>query len=132
MKLPVFDLAFPRSLATSLAVHIDRILAGDKEEPPLDKDYVAWARGCSVRLREGDEDFVVLDEYDMGMLDKDVLPEFLDTQTRLFTELVSKEAGKASMLAVVDEMSDATKLMSRLHRALNFDMFDENWKGDCP
>jgi hypothetical protein len=36
------------------------------------------------------------------------------------------------MKAVVGEMSDAAALMSRLQRAMNFDMFDENWKGDRP
>jgi hypothetical protein len=132
MKLRVFDLAFPRSLATSLAVFIDGILASDTVEPPLDRDYVTCARSCSARLREGDDDFVSLDECDMSMLYKDVLPDFLDSRMRVFEELLSHEAGKEPMKSVTGEMSDVAKVMSRLLRAMNFDMFDENWKGDRP
>jgi hypothetical protein len=130
LKLRVFDLAFPKPLAASLAVFIDSILASDTEEPPLDRDYVAWARSCSARLREGEDDFVSLDECDVGMLYKDVLPDFLDSRIRAFEELLSQEAGKEPMKVVTGEMSDVAKLMSRLLRAMNFDMFDENWKGD--
>lgn len=130
MKLRVFDLAFPKPLAASLAVFIDSILASDTEELPLDRDYVAWARSCSARLREGEDDFVSLDECDVGMLYKDVLPDFLDSRIRAFEELLSQEAGKEPIKVVAGEMSDVAKLMSRLLRAMNFDMFDENWKGD--
>jgi hypothetical protein len=132
MKLRVFDLAFPRSLATSLAVFIDGILASDTVEPPLDRDYVAWARKCSARLREGDDDFVSLDESDISMLYQDVLPDFLDSRMLAFEELLSQDAGKEPMKAITGEMSDVAKMMSRLQRAMNFDMFDENWKGDRP
>jgi hypothetical protein len=132
MKLRVFDLAVPRSLATSIAVFIDGILASDTEEPPLDRDYVAWARNCSARLREADDDFVSLDESDISMLYEDVLPDFVDARMRAFEELLSQNAGKEPMKAVTGELSDVARLMSRLLKAMNFDMFDENWKGDRP
>lgn len=132
MMRPAFDIALSRPLAVALVESIEEILAEDRAEDPLSKDYVDWANKCLSQLRAGDDGYVALDEYDMGTLDRDVLPEFLGRRNRALHDLVEGDGDKESMLALIGEMTAASELMSRLHRAANYDIFDENWKGDRP
>lgn len=132
MMRPTFDIALARPLAVALVESIEEILAEDRADDPLSKDYVDWANKCLSRLRAGDDGYVALDEYDMGMLDRDVLPEFMGTRNRALRDLLEGGGDKESMLAVIGEMTAASELMSRLHRAANYDIFVENWKGDRP
>lgn len=130
MKTRTFDIALPLALALPLAAHIDAILAGTDEDGPPDADYSNWAINCAGRLRSGDGEYVSLDEEDISMLASDVLPEFLDTRIGAVERLVDEAGDRDQMLLASGHMGSAVKLMARLHRAINFDMFDQNWIGD--
>lgn len=131
MTTPAFDIAFPRPLALALVEHIEAILAENNADAPLSTGYVDWANKCVSRLRAGEDGLASLDDFDMGMLEKDVLPEFFGAQNKVLREMLEGDADKEEMLRVVEGMQTATEMMSRLHRATNYDIFDANWKGDC-
>lgn len=66
----------------------------------------------------------------MDLLHRDVLPKYFASLGLTFNEYVSQNQGTGQLLEIVEQMAAVGSFMSRLVQAINFDIFDEHWKGD--
>jgi hypothetical protein len=136
---PLYDIAFPESLRVvvipfleELVAEVKRERAADPELKALPHEYVQWAEPVLARLAAAEGDFAPLDEMDMETLRKDVLPSLMSKQTRLFGAMIEINTDKDELLAQLGEMQAANQLVQRLDKAVNYDLFDEAFKGDRP
>jgi hypothetical protein len=139
LKRPLYDIAFPESLRAvvipfleGLVDEVKRERAADPELKSRPHEYVQWAEPALERLRAAEGDFAPLDEMDMEQLRKDVLPELMVRLTREFGDMIEINTDMDVLLAQLDDMKAGNQLSRRLDKAVNFDLFDEEFKGDRP
>jgi hypothetical protein len=136
---PLYDIAFPESLRVvvipfleELVAEVKRERAADPELKALPHEYVQWAEPVLARLAAAEGDFAPLDEMDMETLRKDVLPSLMSKHTRQLSGMLEINFDKDDMLTLLDESQAAIQLIKRLDKAVNYDLFDDAFKGDRP
>ncbi len=139
MKRPLYDIEFPESLRAAVIPFLEELVEEVKregaEDPELKSrphEYVLWAEPVLARLAAAEGDFAPLDEMDMETLRKDVLLAMMRRQTDQLGSMIEIQFDKDEMLALLDEMQSTNKLVQRLDKAVNYDLFDETFKGDRP
>lgn len=137
MKRPLYDIEFPEGLRAAVIPFLEELVEDVKRERAEDPElkgrpheYVLWAELVLARLAAAEGDFAPLDEMDMETLRKDVLLAMMRRQTDQLGSMIEIQFDKDKMLALLDEMQSTNKLAQRLDKAVNYDLFDEAFKGD--
>lgn len=137
MKRPLYDIEFPEGLRAAVIPFLEELVdevkrerAADPELKSRPHEYVLWAEPVLARLAAAEGDFAPLDEMDMETLRKDVLLAMMRRQTDQLGSMIEIQFDKDKMLALLDEMQSTNKLVQRLDKAVNYDLFDEAFKGD--
>lgn len=139
VKRPLYDIEFPQSLRAAVIPFLEELVEEVKRERAADPElkgrqheYVLWAEPLLARLASAEGDLAPLDEMDMETLRKDVLLELMSRQTRQLGGMIETQFDKDEMIALIDEARDTNRLVQRLDKAVNYDLFDEAFEGDRP
>lgn len=142
MSRPTYDIAIsdpfrPSLIAflTDVAQDVTRTMASEDTDAELrDRlpEYLEWAQRCLTRLEVSDDGYVKLDEMDIEVLRKDILPSMIGKGTDALDVFIDGRIDRHGMQLVLDEMREANRLCGRLHQIVNFDLFDETFTGDRP
>lgn len=137
VKRPLYDIEFPANLRAAvipflaeLVEEVKRERAADPELKGRPHEYVLWSEPVLARLAAAEDDFMPLDEMDMETLRKDVLPALMRRQTNQMRCMIETQFDKDDLLALIDELRDTNRLVQRLDKAVNYDLFDEAFEGD--
>jgi hypothetical protein len=139
VQRPLYDIEFPESLRAAVIPFLEELVDEVKHERAADPElkgrpheYVLWAEPLLARLAAAEGNFAPLDEMDMETLRKDVLLAFMTRQTNQIHCMIETQFDKDDLLALIDELRDTNRLVQRLDKAVNYDLFDDAFKGDRP
>lgn len=130
-----FPEAFRPAFITFVEGEIEKVRAdheADTERNHRPNDYLQWAEPFLERLRSAEGDFVALDEADMNTLRRDLVPTFVEKTSTSIFYTIEIHFHDHVLQELLQEQSAAAKLLVRLHRFHDRDLFDPNFKGDRP
>jgi hypothetical protein len=136
---PLYDIEFPASFRNVLIPFLDGIVEevrrdheADMERNHRPNEYIQWAEPLIARLRSAEGDYAPLDEMDMETLRRDVLPSLLSKTNDDISGLLEINFDRDILLEVLEEQKATMNILKRLERAVNHDLFDEDFRGDRP